>query len=430
MVLPTKTRQPKFPLIVQNGSCIVKIYRDQTKRSGVYYRVSFYQGGRRCGLNFRDLEEARKEASAKADLLARGQLEALQITGRDRVVYGRALEAIRALGVDLDVAAMEYAEAKKIVGGRTLPEAAQFYMRHHANSIKLVGVTEAVNEMIEAKAQAGASKTYLSDLRYRLAVLSDAFHCHVSAIAPDDLREVLNKLKLAPRGFNNTLATLRTFFSFARGRGWLSKDIDLLAGIDKRREAAGAVEIYTPMEMTEILSNCSLEIQSCLALAAFAGLRSEEILRLDWADVERRPGYIEVAAEKAKTASRRLVPIPNNLVRWLAVAERKGARVWPHSKPWYFESQRETVEAINKARKKNSKKAAKFEWKANALRHSFISYRLAEIQDVNRVALEAGNSPKMIFQHYRELCTPAEAAIWFNLSPDAAANIIKLTTAK
>ena len=34
---------------------------------------------------------------------------------------------------------------------------------------------------------------------------------------------------------------------------------------------------------------------------------------------------------------------------------------------------------------------AEVKWKQNVLRHSFISYRLAEIQDVNRVALEAGN---------------------------------------
>jgi hypothetical protein len=38
-------------------------------------------------------------------------------------------------------------------------------------------------------------------------------------------------------------------------------------------------------------------------------------------------------------------------------------------------------------------------WKHNALRHSFISYRVADIQNVAQVALEAGNSPGMIFGH-------------------------------
>jgi len=37
-----------------------------------------------------------------------------------------------------------------------------------------------------------------------------------------------------------------------------------------------------------------------------------------------------------------------------------------------------------------------FAWKHNALRHSFISYRLAAVQNTAQVALEAGNSPQMI----------------------------------
>jgi hypothetical protein len=72
---------------------------------------------------------------------------------------------------------------------------------------------------------------------------------------------------------------------------------------------------------------------------------------------------------------------------------------------------------------------AKVEWKPNALRHSFISYRLAEIQDVNRVALEAGTSPQMIFRHYRELATPEQARTWFAIAPETAANVVPMKVA-
>jgi hypothetical protein len=44
--------------------------------------------------------------------------------------------------------------------------------------------------------------------------------------------------------------------------------------------------------------------------------------------------------------------------------------------------------------------------------------------------LEAGNSPQMIFKHYRELCTPAEAETWFSLAPDEAANVIPMEAAR
>lgn len=421
------TKREKFPLTIKRGSCAVKIYQDKTKPSGTYFRVSFYMGGRRCGLNFADLDAAKAEAEAKAAQLSRGDLDALHITGKDRLIYGRALEAVRHLDVALDAAAMEYAEAKKNLGGFSLLEATRFYMRHHGRGIRPKPVADAVEEMIAAKKEKGVSTAYLADLRYRLGAFAAAFHCNVNAVVPDDLRAFLDGLSLAPRGFNNFVATVGTFFAFAQDRGWLSREAKLLTGIEKRREKSAPVEIFTSSEMAALLANCSAELRPCLALAAFAGLRAEEILRLDWADVERRPGFIEIAAHKAKTAARRLVPILPNLARWLAVAERKGERVWAHSKPWFFESVRDTVKRINEKRKP---KAPHFAWKANALRHSFISYRLAEIQDVNRAALEAGNSPKMIFQHYRELCTPADAQTWFALAPDAAANVIPMKAAR
>jgi hypothetical protein len=88
---------------------------------------------------------------------------------------------------------------------------------------------------------------------------------------------------------------------------------------------------------------------------------------------------------------------------------------------------RETVSAVNKERKLADRaQAIPFEWKQNALRHSFITYRVADTQDINRVALEAGNSPQMIFRHYRELATPEQARSWFAIKPDAASKVVPI----
>ena len=84
-------------------------------------------------------------------------------------------------------------------------------------------------------------------------------------------------------------------------------------------------------------------IAPCLALGAFGGLRSAEILRLEWSRHERHPGFIEVAAHKAKTATRRIVPITDNLSHWLAIAPRNGERVWPHSKGRFFKAMRDAA---------------------------------------------------------------------------------------
>jgi integrase len=407
-----KAKRHRFPIVVKRGSSVVKIYRDR-KPTGTYYRVAYHIGGKRHRLHFNDLEKATSEAEAKASQLSRGDIDAVQLTGRDRLVYGRAVEAIREYGVPLDAAALEYSEARKILDGAGLVDAARFYARHHGRDVKRKAVPDAVREMIEAKRIGGVSDVYLNDLRYRLGVFADCFQCNLVSLTPDDMQSFFGRIDLGARSFNNFLRALKTFCRFAQDRGWLSKEVDLLSGVKRRKEKSTPVEILTPQEMVALLEHATPEIAPCFALGAFAGLRSEEILRLEWGDLTRRPNFIEVAAHKAKTATRRLVPITENLARWLGPLRASGL-VWQNTKPMFHKTRlRVAAEAGVK-------------WKQNVLRHSFISYRLAEIQDVNRVALEAGNSPQMIFRHYRELATPEQARTWFAIAPQAAHNVVPI----
>jgi integrase len=406
----------RFPIVVKRGSATVKIYRDR-KPEGTYYRVTYYLGKKRHRLNFSDLHEATNEAEAKACQLSRGDVDAMQLNGDDRLTYGRAVDAVKEFNLPLDTVAREYSEAKRLLNGLSLLDAARFYARHRGRGITRKAVAEAVSEIIDRKRRKGVSDVYVRDLCYRLGVFKERFYCDVSALVPDDIARFFDGLELSPRSYNNFWRTLRTFFAFAQRHEWLSKEVDLLCKVEKRNERRVPTDIFTPSELAKLLKNASAEVTPCLALAAFAGLRSAEILRLDWSDVERRPGFIEVAAHKAKTAARRIVPISENLSRWLAIASRNGERIWPHSKDSFFKAMRRAADT------------AKIKWKQNALRHSFISYRLAEIQDVNRVALEAGNSPQMIFRHYRELATPEQARTWFAIAPEAAPNVVPIAVA-
>jgi integrase len=412
--MSTKTaKRSSFPQIVKRGSASVKIYRD-VKPGGTYYRVAYHLGKKRHRLNFASLEAATAEAEAKAAQLSRGDVDAMQISGRDRLIYGRALDAIKDIGMPLDAAALEYAEARKLLDGLSLLDAARFYVGHHGRGIKRKPVREAVDEMIEAKKVEGVSSLYLADLRYRLGLFADRFHCDLVSLTRDDVRGFFHDLALGPRSFNNFICALKTFLTFAEDRDWLSKEANLLAGVKPRKGKKTPVEIFTPAEMIALLNQATPELARCLALGAFAGLRSEEILRLEWADVLRRPGFIEIAADKAKTAARRLVPIPDNLARWLEPSRADDVLIWTHTKATYFKNRLKVATE------------AKISYKPNALRHSWITYRLAEIQNVNQVALEAGNSPQMIFRHYRELATPEQARSWFSISPEAATNVVPM----
>src|SRR5215469_6273328 len=128
-------KRDRFPITVKRGSSLAKIYRDR-KPSATYYRVAYQIGGKRHRLNFSDLDKAKAEAEAKAAQLSRGDVDAMQLTGRDRLVYGRAVEAVRGHGVPLDAAALEYSEARKLLDGVPVVDAARFYLRHHGRGIK------------------------------------------------------------------------------------------------------------------------------------------------------------------------------------------------------------------------------------------------------------------------------------------------------
>jgi hypothetical protein len=396
---------------------MVKIYRDP-KPSGEYFRVVYHLGGKRHRLNFRDLDSAKNEAAAKAAQLARGDVDAAQLTGKDRLIYGRALEAVREFGIPLDAVALEYGEARKILDGHNLAEAARFYMRHHGRGLTGKPVGDAVAELIDTKRLEGRSQVYLTELRHRLGSFARAFHIEVRQLSSDDVRDFLNGLKVGPTSVNNFRRVLRLFFRFCQARFWLSREVDLLEGTGKRKEAPADIEVFTAAELRALLYAASPRIAPCVALQAFAGVRSEELLRLFWADLERRAGFIEITARQSKTQSRRLIPIPPNLAQWLSIAPRFGEKVWPHSKPYFFEEIQKTA-----AR-------AGVPWRRNGLRHSYISCRLALVPDVAKVALEAGNSPAVIFRHYRSLTGEPEGAQWFAVLPPAAeaSNVVPLAS--
>jgi hypothetical protein len=53
----------------------------------------------------------------------------------------------------------------------------------------------------------------------------------------------------------------------------------------------------------------------------------------------------------------------------------------------------------------------------NILRHTFGSYHYALHRNENLTAAEMGNSPAIVFRHYRAVDTPEAAKQFWNLLP-------------
>lgn len=402
---------------VQVGSVRVKIYerhRRTTKgETRTIWEVADYSSGRRRLLGFSDHGTARKESLRIATALSTGNAAGAAITSREGASFGRALELLRSTGVVLELAAAHYAEAFKILGGDRIIEAAKEFVRRNPTERPARTVAQVAAELIELKANRKAGDRYLDDLRLRLDTFANAFAVNVDSITAGDIQAWLDGMKSAPRTVKNFRDTVNTLFKFAEARGYVARGENPVSGTEKiTTRNAEPITIYTPEQVAKLIDAAPESFKPILAIQAFAGLRSAEVMRLDWQDVKLAKGFIELTAAKAKTAGRRLAPITPNLAAWLEGHAKRNGAVWPHSKAYFHEVQRNVAEA------------AKVKWQHNALRHSFISYRVADIQDVAKVALEAGNSPAMIFSNYRELVDTGAAKAWFAVSPETPANVI------
>ena len=424
-------RQTSKAATVKVGNISVKIYRRKRrmangKSRAVFEVVDYSLGkGNRRLRSFSDESEAREEAERLANQLSAGDSVAAQMTGAEAHSYGLAIQALRPTGIPLELAAHKFAEAFKILGGDKVVEAAQFYARHQPDHEKTV--PEVVSELLLVKAQRtkrgrAASERYLDDLRRRLTLFVKDFAANISGITGPEVQAWLDGLKkrkggeVSPQTAKNFRTTLRTLFAFAEKRGYIAKGKNPIIDTEEITSAGGDVEIFTPIEMAKLLGAADSKFQPVLALCAFAGIRTAEIERLAWEDVDLPRRFIKIHREVAKTASRRLIPIQDNLASWLAPYAGMTGPVWNGNSDGLVNGQRLT------ARK------AGVEWKHNALRHSYASYRIAQIGDAGRVAAECGNSPAVVERHYKELVTPDRAQAWFAIAPEGPTNIVSMST--
>src|ERR1051325_11164079 len=106
----------KFPIKVKRGSVTVKIYRTPTKGYDSF-TVQFYQDAVRKRRTFSDLGEAKTEAETIAAALASSEVGLVRLTSADSAAYLRAKELLDPLGIPIEAAAAEIANAHKRLTG-------------------------------------------------------------------------------------------------------------------------------------------------------------------------------------------------------------------------------------------------------------------------------------------------------------------------
>ena len=348
--------------------------------------------------SFADLKAAKVEAYAVAAKIQSGQIDVLELNSRDRIAYQHALAVLKPTGQSVDSVADQYAEAAKVLNGSgSVVEAARFFAKHHPTALPKKTVKEIYEEFLEAKKSDDASIRYRHDIQSRLGRLSKHFDGQLSEVTTRELENWIVGLGCGPVARNSVRALVITLFNFARQRGYLPKNQPTEAdAVAAAKEPPSRIGIFTPEQMTQLLTKAAEPIVPYLAIGAFAGLRHAELMRLEWRDVKSAQGHIEVTAKKAKTAQRRIVPISENLAQWLKpYASRSGLLFKGHGTRF--------LSTVTIAGVYNSVAA-------KCTRHSYASYRLA-VCKTPRKSLWIWAIHRGWFEHYRA-CNSGGADKW------------------
>lgn len=299
--------------------------------------------------------------------------------------------------------------------GKTLVDAAEFLITHLEINQKSITVAALTGEYLSNQKRLGRSHLHLLDMRSRLGRFGESFGQRpVKTITTAEIEQWLYSLKgLGPVSINCFIVRVGVLFNYGIKRGYLEKNP--AEGIDRFKEIDKPVEIFTVEQISALLSAASAPLLPVLAIGAFAGLRSAELLRLHWSEVGLAGGYVRVPATKAKSARRRLISIQPNLRDWLRNYMGAHGPIWPKSQAQFYAD----IHALCRN--------AGLEWVDNGLRHSFASYRLAAGTEINLVASEMGHtSTKLLYTNYREITTPAEAARYWAIGPkESRPNIVE-----
>ena len=245
----------------------------------------------------------------------------------------------------------------------------------------------------------------------------------ITEVEPSEVETWLRELKKAARTRNNIRDVIVQLFRFAREREYLPDAISAAEKVKRLKIKARAddIEIWTPAEMRLLLAHAKREFLPWLLFGGFTGIRTNEIRPrpnsrkdcLRWEDVLWSESQISIRPEVAKTGRQRYIPIPKNLLAWLAPYSGKTGPVIVEQVHVVFEDIDRMVSEIQKKEKDQSA----FVFKKNALRHSFGSYRNAVIRNIGQLADEMGNSPAIAKRNYERPQPRAVADEWFGIMP-------------
>jgi hypothetical protein len=267
--------------------------------------------------------KAKAFAETKASNLANLQTGVDQLSPVDAASHLRALENLRPTGQAIEQATAEHAQRQQRLAALAVSfdTMADWFEQNRPRDFKPMPLPDLVAAFLAQK-DGTISEDYQSHLEVQLEKFADAFTAPLHTLAAADIRAWLSGLKMGLRSRHNYRAALDQLATWAKAVGYLPRAWSEMDHVPDPGQKSGEIKILTPEQMTRLIT-ARQHAEECgrarktlvpfLALQAFAGLRHEEAVKLDWRDVHFDDRYLYVSKGIAKTGRDRIIPICDSL---------------------------------------------------------------------------------------------------------------------
>jgi integrase len=295
--------------------------------------------------------------------------------------------------------------------GATLSDAVEHYLQHLQLNYKAMTCEEVTDKLLHRLDKEHKSHRHIQSVKHRLGRFNEEYGDRFARdISVDIIDDFLNNLNLAPKTVINYRLSLSLMFTHAtRLKASGSNPVADAVSPKVLPKEAG---FFTPEQVASFLSACDDDVVAGYAIAFFTGIRSSEILDLDWSEVYLEQGEIGVRLDIAKGAKRRLVKISDNLRAWIMPHAKRKGKVVKNEYVW------------NKGRRDARERIGMGKWLDNVARHSFASYHLAHHEDAGSTAMSLGHpNPALLYSTYRALVSSRAADTYWNIKPQQLDNV-------
>lgn len=411
-----KKKRKNRKALIANLPSGVWVGKIQNTAGQEFFRVRLgkrFTGGRVITTHYQTLEEARKYicGDSKDEQAKTGSvIELKKVAGESAFV----------LNADQLREASNAFKRLQDIHGASLTAAVDFYLLNAHPEGGTRTFAQLADGFMKSRAAIGVrDNTEIGYKSYMRIIGAEWGAVNVSDIKRSDIEDWLAESEWAPRTRRNYLVTLTTVLGLAVKNQYVVTNV--AATIDRPILDDKPPGILTVSQASELLRVANLEDSDMLpgiALGLFGGLRRSEICALTWDEIDMEGRLIEIKGTKAKTRQRRLVTINETLRDWLKPSIRTEGLVSPTASPDTFgEHLKNLVRKREATDSTEERQAVVEEWPHNALRHSFGSYFYGLTKNENLTASEMGNSPAVIFKHYRELVKPVAVKEFWAIRP-------------